>query len=1226
MGGKSLPEREWKIIENESFSLQIEQNKIVSGKIASLKLWEELEAFETNQNFEVGLQLDGSLINQIVNTITLESPSKSIIKIFEKNGFRLKTKIIIFVKHLVDNSFSGTINGEIFIELDFETTAFITSDKVLQLIISQDGLIHKHNSFSKFFSNASTIESYNIDALFASNDVEALKHWIQNSPGQLRGSFLLKSINGDYNYFEVEVANFLQNPYYPLFYLVGFEVPDSNKEVEGTKLLNEAQLLSKMGNWNFDLKTDRLIWSDGLYHVFDVDRDTFKETHGSFISLIHEDDKALASNTSKFTQETGSPFHIQYRIITPKGESRIIEEFGYAEKDANNQVVRLFGTAQNITERVELENKWRKADRFVEHTQDMLAIVGFDGHVKMVNPSWLKVTGWSKKELLHQTFSSFFSESEKSLINELLAQCIAGKGAEIPDITLIRKDQTLCFLSIKAFPYTAEKEVYITARDISSEKAVLEELQNSEKRFKQIAEINQAIIWELAPDGLITYISPNVELVWGYRPDELIGKKYYYDLCPPHQRDLAKTRGLKRFDQREILISFENQVVHKNGAVLIMLSNGEPFYDAQGNYAGYRGADIDVSQLVAARDQRDKTNEMLAKLAAQVPGVVYQFKLNTDGSMCFPYASQGIREIYGVEPSEVEHSAQIVIDRLHPDDRDRVVEEIQKSALNLDIFQSEYRVQIPGSNVEWRFATAKPERQSDGSTLWHGFIMDHTVKKEIDAAFKLSQERYRSIIHVSNTGAWEYQIDPPALWVSPEYLLMLGYDAAPTAELPTAEKGMNLWLNLLHPDDLESASNKFLEYLKNPTNVDYDNQFRLRHADGSYRWIWSKGKGLMEPTQQKITAVLGAHIDITDIKNAERRLKESELYYKSLLKAIPDMMFVVGENLVFEDFKANPEDLIYEPEFFIGKDVSSVLPPHVSDPLIKAIKRAIENNHVEEFDYELKFDNRIEFFNARLVAFGSFKVIVMVRKITEAVQNLNRIKKLLQQQKNQNDRLTNFTHIVSHNLRSHTANMQGLLTLVAEESPEIFTNPYVSMLKSSADNLNETLLHLNDVLDITKDIESKFLLMDVVAALEGTVKAINQLSVKEGVDIIIKTKTSIPKIKTIPAYIDSIFLNLLTNAIKFKNPDVKNPFVKITLESKPNELTIKFQDNGLGIDLKRQKDKIFGMYKTFHNHPESKGLGLFITKKQLEALDGQISVKSEVGVGTTFTLHIPIKS
>lgn len=135
------------------------------------------------------------------------------------------------------------------------------------------------------------------------------------------------------------------------------------KLTESEAFLKEAQRLAKMGSWKFDFRTDKLTWSEELYNVFDTDKSTFLETHGSFIHLVDEKDRQFVQDTSKRTQLTGEPFNIQYSITTSKGEKREIEEFGYGEKDKNGIVIRLFGTAQNITERKKAEEKIREANQ-----------------------------------------------------------------------------------------------------------------------------------------------------------------------------------------------------------------------------------------------------------------------------------------------------------------------------------------------------------------------------------------------------------------------------------------------------------------------------------------------------------------------------------------------------------------------------------------------------------------------------------------------------------------------------------------------------------------------------------------------------------------------------------------------------------------------------------------------------------------------------------------------
>jgi len=108
-------------------------------------------------------------------------------------------------------------------------------------------------------------------------------------------------------------------------------------------------------------------------------------------------------------------------------------------------------------------------------------------------------------------------------------------------------------------------------------------------------------------------------------------------------------------------------------------------------------------------------------------------------------------------------------------------------------------------------------------------------------------------------------------------------------------------------------------------------------------------------------------------------------------------------------------------------------------------------------------------------------------------------------------------------------------------------------------------------------------------------------------------------IHTNKAYFESIILNLLTNSIKYRSKDRKL-VIEITSTKINNTIVIIFKDNGIGINLKRNKDKIFGLYQRFHNYPDSKGLGLYLVKSQIESMGGTISIESEVNKGTTFTL------
>lgn len=140
----------------------------------------------------------------------------------------------------------------------------------------------------------------------------------------------------------------------------------------------------------------------------------------------------------------------------------------------------------------------------------------------------------------------------------------------------------------------------------------------------------------------------------------------------------------------------------------------------------------DVTECRQAKEALEKSREMIVNLTSMVPGVVYQYRLNPDGSSAFPFASTGINEIYEVTAEEVREDATPVFGRLHPEDAERVSELIFESARTLKPFRCEFRVILPRQGLRWRLSDAMPQRTEDGGTLWHGIISDITERKRIE--------------------------------------------------------------------------------------------------------------------------------------------------------------------------------------------------------------------------------------------------------------------------------------------------------------------------------------------------------------------------------------------------------------------------------------------------------------------------------------------------------------
>jgi PAS domain S-box-containing protein len=219
----------------------------------------------------------------------------------------------------------------------------------------------------------------------------------------------------------------------------------------------------------------------------------------------------------------------------------------------------------------------------------------------------------------------------------------------------------------------------------------------------------------------------------------------------------------------------------------------------------------------------------------------------------------------------------------------------------------------------------------------------------------------------------------------------------------------------------------------------------------------------------------------------------------------------------------------------------------------------------------------------------------------------------------QNKKLINFAHIVSHNLRSHSANFSMLLDFLINETCREERENITKMLIDASDNLLDTLENLNDVVEINTNTN---LDKQPLPLNESIVKVEQNLAafLKNNNAKIINTISKNMIINVIPAYLESILMNFMTNAIKYKEP-TRNPVITLSALKKGIYTILTIKDNGLGIDLKKHGDKLFGMYKTFHNHKDARGIGLYITKNQIEAMNGKVTVDSNPGKGTTFKIY-----
>lgn len=218
----------------------------------------------------------------------------------------------------------------------------------------------------------------------------------------------------------------------------------------------------------------------------------------------------------------------------------------------------------------------------------------------------------------------------------------------------------------------------------------------------------------------------------------------------------------------------------------------------------------------------------------------------------------------------------------------------------------------------------------------------------------------------------------------------------------------------------------------------------------------------------------------------------------------------------------------------------------------------------------------------------------------------------------QNERLLNFSNIVSHNLKSYSNNLSSIINLFNTASSEDEKNQMFDFLVSISKGFSSTINHLNEITksqNLAKLNPERINLYELIEKSKMTLLVQIQSSnatVKNNIDTGIKILAN-------PVYMESIILNLLTNSIKYRQ-QTKSPIIEFLCTQESNKTILKIKDNGRGINLEKHGSNLFGMYKTFHGNSDAEGIGLFITKYQIEAMGGQIEVESKENFGTTFTI------
>lgn len=566
------------------------------------------------------------------------------------------------------------------------------------------------------------------------------------------------------------------------------------------------------------------------------------------------------------------------------------------------------------------------------------------------------------------------------------------------------------------------------------------------------------------------------------------------------------------------------------------------------------------------------------------------------------------------------------LELVHPDDKEGLIAFLGEAEKHKN-FVNQHRVLWPDGTYHWLEGLGTVITEN-GQLKLSGTVQDITEKKKIELEREDWKTRYELVSSAAGIIVYDYNINTGNIIWSGNTLSVLGFTAS---DMGNVDK----WVELIHPEDRDQA---FAALEIAQKNLDtYEVYYRFKKSNDTYCRMYDRGTFLEKG--EKAYRMLGMMSDVSHLWFAEKALKESEDQFKTLIESLHVGVGLYDEHTVpFLCNKAAYELLGMTKDQLMGQAALdenwNVLDAHGNPfpatefPIPRAIASKKPVNQVVMGVYQPHKKSRVWLIVDAHPIFdseGKFLHVICTytdfterRRIEESLAEKNeQLEHSSRELHRKNHRLMEFAQIVSHNLRSPVSNIDALIALYDKQdsSDQRETIDYIGKISQAA---LQTIEDLNDVLKVQQNEDIERSTINIEKQLNG-VKEVLKASIADKNPIISLDISAAESIRYPEIYFESILLNLLSNALKYCSKE--RPLeIGISTKRKGNEVIMAFSDNGLGIDLEKHQKDIFRFGKSFHTKKDSKGIGLFLIKNQIQSMGDEITISSQVEVGTTFSI------
>ena len=603
----------------------------------------------------------------------------------------------------------------------------------------------------------------------------------------------------------------------------------------------------------------------------------------------------------------------------------------------------------------------------------------------------------------------------------------------------------------------------------------------------------------------------------------------------------------------------------------------------------------------------------------------------------------------------------------HPKDKQLVLDKMQQSLETGKDYDFYYRIILPGNKEKTLHAKGQVVINDNKPIQFFGTLQDVTEQKKFEKELKEQQTFIQRITDITPSLIAAYNIQTGQyVFINNALKKLLGYDPE-----DVLMKGINFFIDIIHPDDLQplmEKNAKVLESANQPGHHDDSEviaefQYRLRNRKGEYRWFHTYGTIFSRNSKDEVEYVLNISIDVTEqhllavqLKEekiiAERKseeLRQSEERYHHMIAEVEDYaILLLDKNGIIKNWNKGAEKIKgYKAEEIVGtsfrrfytkEDLANGRPDRL-------LKQAIETGKATDEGWRVRKDGTRYWGSTTITALhdenneiiGFTKVTRDLSEKKSAEDRLYEYARQLEQKneelKRTNKELESFNYVASHDLQEPLRKIQVFSNAILSSESNNLSGKgkeYFSRMNSAANRMRRLI---EDLLAFSRAtiVNAEFEHYDLSSMLEEVLSTL-KFSIEETHATIESGK--LPVAYVIPFQFRQVLQNLISNAIKYRKPEVA-PVIKITSENvrekfggekTPHEyIKLSISDNGIGFE-QQHAEKIFELFQRLHTKDEypGTGIGLAICKKIIQNHNGVIKAKGEPDIGTTFDIYLPL--